>query len=195
MRSEVFLYVPNIIGYFRIILLLTSWGFLSYPQIFLPCYLWFVILDGLDGYAARYLGQVSEFGAWLDVAIDNLGRGMLWSALFQGGCFISALEWCVFVCTHSSMGAEWKSRFVSSPWWVHRVMANGFKTTLGAFVIAGLHLLPVWLYSFFTGVLTDPLYLPHILQWVGIVVLSAGRLWCLAIEIWCIWTHIKFLTR
>ena len=34
---------------------------------------------GLDGYAARKLNQISVFGAWLDVVVDVIGRGMLWS--------------------------------------------------------------------------------------------------------------------
>lgn len=38
---------------------------------------------GLDGWLARRLGQTSRFGAWLDVVVDNMGRGMLWSQLFK----------------------------------------------------------------------------------------------------------------
>lgn len=37
----------------------------------------------MDGWLARRLGQSSRFGAWLDVVVDNLGRGMLWSLLFE----------------------------------------------------------------------------------------------------------------
>lgn len=33
----------------------------------------------VDGWAARRFNQVSRFGAWLDVIIDNIGRGMLWT--------------------------------------------------------------------------------------------------------------------
>jgi hypothetical protein len=63
--------------------------------------LWWTLCIGLDGYAARRLGQVSEFGAWvrlhcrfffftllnsriphqhmkLDIFIDNIGRTLLW---------------------------------------------------------------------------------------------------------------------
>ena len=36
-----------------------------------------------DGYFARTLNQVSSFGAWLDVVLDNLGRGILWTHLFK----------------------------------------------------------------------------------------------------------------
>ncbi|KAK1157593.1 CDP-diacylglycerol--glycerol-3-phosphate 3-phosphatidyltransferase isoform X2 [Acipenser oxyrinchus oxyrinchus] len=195
MASEVFLYVPNIIGYIRILLLLIGWWCFNCPPIFVPCYVISIILDGLDGYAARRLNQVSEFGAWLDVVIDNLGRGMLWSALFEWGYFVSALEWCVFVCTHSCMGAEWKSRFGCSPWWIQRVTANGFKSPLGVLCISGLHVLPVWLYGYQKGVLTEVLFVPFTLQCCGIAILTAGRLLCFAVEVWCLGMHIKFLTR
>lgn len=40
---------------------------------------------GVDGWLARRLGQTSKFGAWLDVVVDNLGRGMLWGQLFKVG--------------------------------------------------------------------------------------------------------------
>ncbi|XP_059511377.1 uncharacterized protein si:ch1073-145m9.1 isoform X4 [Stegostoma tigrinum] len=80
---------------------------------------------GFDGFAARQLNQVSEFGAWFDVAIDNFGRTMLWTLLFKWGHFVSSLEWCVFVCMHNSMGADWKNKFGEGPWWVRKTMANG----------------------------------------------------------------------
>lgn len=41
------------------------------------------ICAGVDGWLARRLGQSSRFGAWLDVVVDNVGRGMLWSRLFK----------------------------------------------------------------------------------------------------------------
>ena len=49
------------------------------PNIFLICYVVQIFLDFFDGYFARLLNQVSTFGAWLDVVLDNLGRGKtLW---------------------------------------------------------------------------------------------------------------------
>ena len=33
----------------------------------------------VDGWAARRFNQVSKFGAWFDIIIDNIGRGILWS--------------------------------------------------------------------------------------------------------------------
>uniref|UniRef100_A0AAZ1Y3I7 Uncharacterized protein n=1 Tax=Oreochromis aureus TaxID=47969 RepID=A0AAZ1Y3I7_OREAU len=122
----------------------------------------------------------SRFGAWLDVAVDNLGRGMLWSLLFKWGWMVSALEWCVFMYNHSTRGEQWNS-FGSSPPLVQAVTANGnppatvFRTPLGVWVVGGLHCLPVWLYACQWGVLSHWLELPLWIQHVGMLLLAAGR--------------------
>ncbi|XP_047449762.1 uncharacterized protein si:ch1073-145m9.1 isoform X2 [Mugil cephalus] len=149
---------------------------------------------GVDGWLARRLGQTSRFGAWLDVVVDNLGRGMLWSMLFQWGWLVSALEWCVFVCNHNTRGEHWKNSFTSSPRLIQAIMANGFRTPLGMWVVSGLHCLPVWLYAHRWGLLSSCLNLPLWIQAVGLLLLSAGRLLALSAEMWCIWTHFEYLT-
>ena len=42
------------------------------------------LLDGLDGALARRLGQASAYGAFLDVAVDNISRSALWSLALPG---------------------------------------------------------------------------------------------------------------
>lgn len=42
-----------------------------------------MLCAAVDGWLARRLGLTSRFAAWLDVAVDNLGRGMLWSLLLK----------------------------------------------------------------------------------------------------------------
>ena len=65
--TSVFLYIPNIIGYFRIITLLTFYFiFECCPVTALIFYGISAGLDALDGKAARYYNQCSEFGAILD---------------------------------------------------------------------------------------------------------------------------------
>lgn len=44
---------------------------------------YFIFAPGVDGWVARRLQQTSRFGAWLDVVIDNIGRGMLWNMLYD----------------------------------------------------------------------------------------------------------------
>ena len=43
-----------------------------------------IILD-FDGYFARKLNQSTRFGAWLDIVIDNLGRGIIWTHVHEVG--------------------------------------------------------------------------------------------------------------
>ncbi|KAI1893380.1 hypothetical protein AGOR_G00123140 [Albula goreensis] len=195
MGLGVLVYVPNVIGYVRVLLVFISWCGFDNTGVFVPCYLISILLDGLDGWAARRLNQTSEFGSWLDVVVDNLGRGMLWTQLFQWGWMVSAMEWCVFTCNHNALGAQWKSSFSESPRWVQAVMAEGFRTPLGVLAIGGLHVLPVWLYGYQRGVLSQTLCIPDWLQVLGVLVLATGRLVCLSVEVWCVWSHITFLTR
>ncbi|KAA0702003.1 hypothetical protein E1301_Tti007828 [Triplophysa tibetana] len=193
MGIEICLYVPNVIGYIRILLVLTAWIVYDDPARFVPLYVVSIILDGLDGWVARRLHQTSRFGAWLDVVIDNMGRGMLWNIIYDWGWLVSSVEWCAFACNHSAQGAQWKNSFTESPVWVRAVMAKGFKTPLGILTIAGIHVLPVWLYCYQYDMLAEALRVPHSLQILGILVLAAGRVLGLAVEMWCILTHVKLL--
>ncbi|CAL8350188.1 unnamed protein product [Lota lota] len=194
MGRHVFVYWPNIIGYIRIALVSISWVVFKRPAVFIPLYSISIVLDGVDGWVARRLEQTSRFGAWLDVVVDNLSRGMLWSMLFEWGWLVTAVEWCVFVCNHSARGADWKSSFTTSPYLVRAIMAKGFKTPLGTWVIIGIHCLPLWLYGNRWGFLSQPLGLPPWIQTVGTLWLTAGRLLGFVAEVWCIWVHIKHLT-
>ncbi|XP_024113856.1 CDP-diacylglycerol--glycerol-3-phosphate 3-phosphatidyltransferase isoform X2 [Oryzias melastigma] len=189
MTLKVLLYWPNIIGYLRISLVFAACSVYGTPVAFLWLYLVSAALDGVDGWLARRLRQRSRFGAWLDVVVDNLSRGMLWSRLFEWGWLVSAMEWCAFVCNHSSRGEQWKASFDSSPRLIRAIMANGFYTPLGLWVVSGLHLLPVWLYA-----CQEAIDLPLWIQGTGAVVLTTGRLLALSAEMWCIWTHIEYLT-
>jgi len=78
---------------------------------------------------------VSEFGAWLDVILDNFGRGLLWIHFSQYGFVISAVEWMAFSCTQK-YGAKWKDWFANTPFLVRHVFKNGFKSFLGITAIA-----------------------------------------------------------
>jgi CDP-diacylglycerol--inositol 3-phosphatidyltransferase len=70
MASPVWLYVPNLIGYARIISGLGAFYF-SYDSkswlTFFALYFVSYSLDALDGVAARALKQTSRFGAVLDM--------------------------------------------------------------------------------------------------------------------------------
>ncbi|KAL3858087.1 hypothetical protein ACJMK2_012701 [Sinanodonta woodiana] len=107
MGYEVLLFVPNIIGYIRLLLLIVSLIFYSKPLLFLSLYGISVLFDGFDGFLARKLNQTSAFGAWFDVVIDLVSRGALWCFLSKWGYFVIAVEWLTFVATHCR-GPDWK---------------------------------------------------------------------------------------
>lgn len=71
------LYVPNLIGYVRIVL--TVFAFIDYdkPWKFLLYYGTGFILDGADGLAARLLNQSSLLGGQLDMLTDRCATAAL----------------------------------------------------------------------------------------------------------------------
>jgi len=78
MVSPVYFYVPNIIGYSRI--LFTTIAFYYAYTDYLTFFVFYSIselLDMADGHAARYLDQCSKFGAVLDMITDRCSTMML----------------------------------------------------------------------------------------------------------------------
>uniref|UniRef100_A0A7S3G6Z0 CDP-diacylglycerol--inositol 3-phosphatidyltransferase n=1 Tax=Palpitomonas bilix TaxID=652834 RepID=A0A7S3G6Z0_9EUKA len=110
-HRRVLLFVPNLIGYARLILLAVGvaaerWN----PAVFF--YLWLVSasLDLVDGIAARKLKQCSHFGEVLDVVADNVTRTLVWSMVARTARgtvethlapFFISVEWITFVSSHS----------------------------------------------------------------------------------------------
>eukprot|EP00850_Spirogloea_muscicola_P008705 SM000047S16844 [mRNA] locus=s47:225071:226775:- [translate_table: standard] len=165
----VLLYVPNIIDYARAALMAVAFTVIGskHPRVFAGLYLLCFFLDGIDGYAARLLKQVSSFGAFLDVALDCSIRTAMWASAIDGpaSVVVPCIEWLCFLATHSQGGAAWKTGcFTEAPPWVSRVLQNGFRKTFAprSMLSAG---------------------------WLGIV-LVYGRVYCLAVELWTIGRHI-----
>jgi len=70
--ENVFLFVPNLIGYSRILLAALSMHYMTYhPKYSTLAYGISQLLDAVDGHAARALGQSSKFGAVLDMVTDR----------------------------------------------------------------------------------------------------------------------------
>ncbi|KAL8540073.1 hypothetical protein ACS0TY_001602 [Phlomoides rotata] len=92
----VYLYVPNIIGYVRI--LMNCYAFaICFEDKYLFSILYFIsfVCDALDGWFARRLNQVSTFGAVLDMVTDRISTACLLVVLSQvyrpGLIFLSLL--------------------------------------------------------------------------------------------------------
>ncbi|SCP03269.1 phosphatidylinositol synthase, putative [Plasmodium malariae] len=78
-QKNVYLYIPNIIGYIRVLLLLA--GFVIRQEnvlLFAIFYAISQILDSLDGFTARKFNQTSVFGQILDQITDRLSTSLLY---------------------------------------------------------------------------------------------------------------------
>ncbi|XP_052173795.1 probable CDP-diacylglycerol--inositol 3-phosphatidyltransferase 2 isoform X1 [Diospyros lotus] len=83
-RVSVYLYIPNIIGYARILLNCVAF-YISYSDKKLFSVLYFIsfVCDALDGWFARKFNQVSTFGAVLDMVTDRISTACLLVILSQ----------------------------------------------------------------------------------------------------------------
>ncbi|KAJ8132521.1 hypothetical protein O1611_g1105 [Lasiodiplodia mahajangana] len=93
--ENIFLFWPNLIGYFRIVLAVASLYYMPlHPRTCSLLYSISCLLDALDGYAARYFHQSTRFGAVLDMVTDRCTTSCLlvflssafprWAIVFQG---------------------------------------------------------------------------------------------------------------
>ena len=79
---KVLFYIPNIVGYVRILLLLVSFYVMqSHPKVTIVLYLSSWFLDAVDGYAARCYNQSSKFGWVLDLVTDKMATACLITCL------------------------------------------------------------------------------------------------------------------
>ncbi|CAA0825740.1 Probable CDP-diacylglycerol--inositol 3-phosphatidyltransferase 2 [Striga hermonthica] len=92
----VYLYVPNVIGYARIIMNCFAFAIcFENKRLFSILYFISFVFDALDGWFARKLNQVSTFGAVLDMVTDRISTACLLVILSQvyrpGFIFLSLL--------------------------------------------------------------------------------------------------------
>ncbi|XP_072423574.1 CDP-diacylglycerol--inositol 3-phosphatidyltransferase isoform X1 [Chiloscyllium punctatum] len=101
---SVFLFVPNLIGYSRIILALIAFYFMpSDPALATCLYLLSSFLDSLDGHAARLLNQCSKFGMMLDMLTDRCATMCLLvnlSLLYPRYVFLFQLSMILDISSH-----------------------------------------------------------------------------------------------
>lgn len=81
--ENVFLFVPNLIGYTRVLTAAAALVYMPvHPKMCALLYSISCLLDAVDGQAARALGQTSKFGAVLDMVTDRCTTACL-------TCFLS----------------------------------------------------------------------------------------------------------
>lgn len=72
MAENIFFFVPNIIGYLRIILSLLSFYYMPRDYVLATVfYITSQLMDALDGYFARKYNQSTKFGTMLDQLTDR----------------------------------------------------------------------------------------------------------------------------
>ncbi|ENN73996.1 CDP-diacylglycerol--inositol 3-phosphatidyltransferase isoform X1 [Dendroctonus ponderosae] len=103
-EENIFLFVPNIIGYARIILAVIAFYFMPTNYIIATvCYVVSALLDAFDGHAARYFNQGTKFGAMLDQLTDRCGTMGLVAVLahlYPKYMFPLLLSMCIDVSCH-----------------------------------------------------------------------------------------------
>ncbi|CAH4027860.1 CDP-diacylglycerol--inositol 3-phosphatidyltransferase [Pieris brassicae] len=103
-KENVFLFVPNIIGYGRIILALLSFYYMStHCALAVTCYIVSALLDAIDGHAARYFNQSTKFGSMLDQLTDRAGTAALMMTLatfYPKYTFWFQISMIIDICCH-----------------------------------------------------------------------------------------------
>ncbi|XP_056263050.1 CDP-diacylglycerol--inositol 3-phosphatidyltransferase-like [Pseudoliparis swirei] len=103
-RENVFLFVPNVIGYVRIVLALLAFSLMPrLPLTAMLFYLLSFLLDELDGRAARALHQATRFGAMMDMLTDRCATMCLLvnlSLVYPSYSFLFQLSMCVDIASH-----------------------------------------------------------------------------------------------
>ena len=81
-QENIFLFVPNLIGYGRVILAIMSFWFMPTNYVAAGwCYIISGLLDAFDGHAARTFNQSTKFGAMLDQLTDRCATMALLATL------------------------------------------------------------------------------------------------------------------
>ncbi|XP_020607792.1 CDP-diacylglycerol--inositol 3-phosphatidyltransferase-like [Orbicella faveolata] len=104
MKENVFLFIPNLIGYARIVLAVLSFYFMPTDYIMAAImYLLSGLLDAFDGHAARYFGQSTMFGAMLDMLTDRCVTTALLvmlSVFYPKYTFVFQMLICLDIASH-----------------------------------------------------------------------------------------------
>ncbi|CAG8909709.1 unnamed protein product [Penicillium egyptiacum] len=119
-KENIFLFTPNLIGYSRVVLTFASLYYMPlHPRTCSFLYTVSCLLDGLDGYAARYFNQSTTFGAVLDMVTDRCTTACLlvflssawprWAILFQGLISLDMASHYMHMYATLSMGGSGQS--------------------------------------------------------------------------------------
>ncbi len=216
------LYVPNLMGYTRI--LLSVYGLVSaiQQQASMALNTWIAasLLDLFDGIAARRLNQCSKFGVLLDILADNILRTIIWIAaimeivkhdderlILKVCCWTAliCLEWITMVCSQcnqaNSESGHWKDfqRGRNAPFWIEAVFKNNFRSLFGTIAIFGLFVAPFGSYVWAADRVSKTTWPWRVLlesEYAALLLIRSayvGRLLCVGVECWLCLEYIRGL--
>lgn len=210
----VLLYVPNLLGYARIILAFLGLQFASSASSARPCtavLLWIAsgFLDLFDGILARALNQTSSLGVFLDIAADNILRTVVWVAVAGAAsnegspassvqtsipCFIICLEWTTMVSTqvHAAQNAtHWKGARERDPWLVRSYFDNNFRNPIGFLGIFGLFSANLFAYGSYHPILYENIPAFRVLMYLAF----GGRFLSMLVELWFCFGYLSYMVE
>ncbi|KAL7963552.1 CDP-alcohol phosphatidyltransferase domain-containing protein [Trichoderma compactum] len=170
--ENIFLFWPNIIGYFRIVLAIASLYYMPlHPRTCSLLYSVSCLLDALDGYAARYFNQSTRFGAVLDMVTDRCTTSCLlvflssafprWAIVFQGLIALDFSSHYMHMYATLVVGgsdSSHKNIDKSQSWLLNLYYTN--KTVLFVFCLFNeVFFIALYLLSF-----SSPLLSPHLIK-------------------------------
>lgn len=209
---EVFLYVPNLMGYLRIYLAFRGYRMAMQKRNNTALNTWIAasVLDLFDGMAARALNQCSQFGVLLDVAADNILRSIVWISVIMieqehgdasgtKRCIWTAilfLEWVTMVCSqmraNRSQDRHWKDMSKDEPpYLVRTVFKNNFRTPPGILAIYGLFIAPLGTYVLHSDEVWPKQLLSDRDVFLLIVLSFVGRMLSAAVELWICFDYVR----
>ncbi|KAI0427960.1 CDP-diacylglycerol-inositol 3-phosphatidyltransferase-like protein PIS [Xylaria sp. FL1042] len=173
--ENIFLFWPNLIGYFRIVLAIASLYYMPlHPRTCSILYSISCLLDALDGYAARYFHQSTRFGAVLDMVTDRCTTSCLlvflssafprWAIVFQGLISLDFASHYIHMYATLAMGgsAESHKNVDKSRSWLLNLYYTNKTVLFMTCALNELFFIALYLLSF-----SSPLLSPQLLQTVG----------------------------
>ncbi|KAI0202614.1 CDP-diacylglycerol-inositol 3-phosphatidyltransferase-like protein PIS [Astrocystis sublimbata] len=173
--ERIFLFWPNLIGYFRIVLAIASLYYMPlHPRTCSLLYSISCLLDALDGYAARYFNQSTRFGAVLDMVTDRCTTSCLlvflssafprWAIVFQGLISLDFASHYIHMYATLAMGgsAESHKNVDKSRSWLLNLYYTNRTVLFVTCALNELFFIALYLLSF-----SSPLLSPQLLRTVG----------------------------
>ncbi|KAG9191504.1 cdp-diacylglycerol-inositol 3-phosphatidyltransferase pis [Alternaria panax] len=170
-KENIFLFIPNLIGYSRVFLALISLYYMPlHPRTCTLLYSISCLLDALDGYAARSYEQSTKFGAVLDMVTDRCTTTCLlvflaqafprFSIIFQGLISLDLASHYMHMYATLSMGGSGQSHknVDESRSWLMKQYYSNNKVLFTLCFMNEMFFIALYLLSFSSPLLSPTLF-------------------------------------